>query len=79
MNGTLSVANVGSANNTNNPNFNLAVDDYGSALYHPSAANGYPSYSSSGLLQTSYGVGHYGVSHSDHMRMYSSQLKHDFG
>ncbi|CAF1186292.1 unnamed protein product [Adineta steineri] len=68
-----------SINNPNNPNFGLGVDDYSSSLYHPSAANPYPSYSSTGLLQTSYPVGPYGVSHSDHMRLYSSQLKHDFG
>lgn len=70
---------VGSTNSTTNPNFGLTVDDYGSALYHPSAANGYSPYPPAGLLQTSYSVGTYGVSHSDHMRMYSSQLKHDFG
>ncbi|CAF4493438.1 unnamed protein product, partial [Rotaria magnacalcarata] len=36
-------------------------------------------YSPSGLLQTSYPVGPYGVSHADQMRLYNSQLKHDFG
>ncbi|CAF1670901.1 unnamed protein product [Adineta ricciae] len=80
INGSSSLTNVGSTNNSNNPNFGLGgVDDYGSSLYHSSAANGYPSYSSTGLLQTTYPVGHYGVSHPDHMRLYSSQLKHDFG
>lgn len=76
LNGTSSATNAGS---TNNPNFALTVDDYSSSLYHPSAANAYSSYSPSGLLQTSYPVGPYGVSHPDHMRLYSSQLKHDFG
>ncbi len=75
MNGTTSGTNTGS---TNNPNFGLNVDDYGSSLYHPSATNAYSSYSPAGLLQTSYPVGPYGVSHSDHMRLYSSQLKHGF-
>jgi hypothetical protein len=79
VNGTTSGTNIGATNNSNNPNFGLGIDDYGSSLYHSSAANAYPSYSSTGLLQTSYPVGPYGVSHPDHMRLYSSQLKHDFG
>ncbi|UJR16224.1 hypothetical protein I4U23_003134 [Adineta vaga] len=80
INGSSTVTNLGSTNNSNNPNFGLGgVDDYSSSLYHSSAANGYPSYSTTGLLQTTYPVGQYGVSHSDQMRLYSSQLKHDFG
>ncbi|CAF4020112.1 unnamed protein product, partial [Rotaria magnacalcarata] len=69
----------GGANNNNDPNFGLGIDDYGSSLYHPSATSAYSSYSPSGLLQTSYPVGPYGVSHADQMRLYNSQLKHDFG
>ena len=71
--------NPNSTNNNNNPNFALTVDDYGSTLYHPSGTNAYSPYSSPGLLQTSYPGGPYGISPSDHMRLYSSQLKHDFG
>ena len=78
LNGATSVNTNGSTNNNNNPNFGLTVDDYGSSIYHPSAANAYSSYSPSGLLQTSYPVGPYGVSHPDPMRLYSSQLKHGF-
>jgi hypothetical protein len=65
--------------NNNNTNFGLGLDDYGSSLYHPSISNTYSSYSPTGLLQPSYPVGPYNVSHPDHMRLYSSQLKHDFG
>jgi hypothetical protein len=81
VNGIPSSANAGSNGNVNNntSTFGLNVDDYGSSLYHPSATSTYPSYSPSSLLQTSYPVGPYGVPHSDHMRLYSSQLKHDFG
>ena len=76
VNESNSTANTGG---TNPSNFAHGIDDYGSSLYHPSAASAYSSYSPSGLLQTSYPVGPYGVSHPDHMRLYSSQLKHDFG
>jgi len=82
VNGTTSATSTGTSgnnNNNNNNNFGLGVDDYGPSLYHPSATNTYSSYSPTGLLQTSYPVGPYGVSHSDHMRLYNSQLKHDFG
>jgi len=79
VNGTTSGTSTGTSGNNNNSNFGLGVDDYGPPLYHPSANSTYSSYSPTGLLQTSYPVGPYGVSHSDHMRLYSSQLKHDFG
>ncbi|CAF0802726.1 unnamed protein product [Adineta steineri] len=79
INGTTSATSTSSSNNNNNNNFGLGIDDYGASLYHPSATSTYPSYSPTGLLQTSYSVGSYGVSHPDHMRLYSSQLKHDFG
>ncbi|CAF3722888.1 unnamed protein product [Rotaria magnacalcarata] len=80
VNGTTSATSTStSGNNSSNSNFGLGVDDYGSSLYHPSANSTYSSYSPTGLLQTSYPVGPYGVAHPDHMRMYSSQLKHDFG
>jgi hypothetical protein len=78
VNGTASATSAGT-NGNNNGNFGLGIDDYGSSLYHPSAGGAYSSYSPAGLLQTSYSVGPYGVSHPDHMRLYSSQLKHDFG
>lgn len=76
VNETNSTANTGG---TNPSNFAHGIDDYGTSLYHPGAASAYSSYSPAGLLQTSYPVGPYGVSHPDHMRLYSSQLKHDFG
>ncbi len=80
VNGTTSGTSTGtSGNNNNNSNFGLGVDDYGPSLYHPSATSTYSSYSPTGLLQTSYSIGPYGVSHPDHMRLYNSQLKHDFG
>ena len=78
VNGITSATSIGTSGNNNN-NFGLGVDDYGPSLYHPSATSTYSSYSPAGLLQTSYQVGPYGVSHPDHMRLYSSQLKHDFG
>ncbi len=79
VNGTNSATSTATSGNNNNNNFGLVVDDYSSSLYHPSATSTYSSYSPSGLLQTSYPVGPYGVSHPDHMRLYNSQLKHDFG
>jgi hypothetical protein len=78
VNGTPSGTSAGTSVNNNNSNFGLGVDDYGSSLYHPSATSTYSSYSPTGLLQTSYPVGPYGVSHQDHMRLYNSQLKHGF-
>ena len=68
-----------SSNNNVNPNFGLNIDDYNNTLYHSSANNNYSSYSPTGLLQTSYSVGSYGVPHPDHMRFYPSPLKHDYG
>ncbi|CAF2368457.1 unnamed protein product [Rotaria sp. Silwood2] len=81
INGTTSATSTSSTNNNNNnnPNFGLGVDEYGSPLYHPSAASAYSSYSPTGLLQASYPVVPYGVSHADQMRLYNSQLKNDFG
>lgn len=55
------------------------MEEYGSSLYHSPSGNAYSSYPTTGLLQATYSVGPYGVTHPDHMRLYSSQLKHDFG
>ncbi|CAF1662220.1 unnamed protein product, partial [Adineta ricciae] len=79
VNGTTSSTSGVISGNANNNNFGLGIDEYGSSLYHPSATSTYPSYSPTGLLQTSYPVGPYSVSHPDHMRLYSSHFKHDFG
>ncbi|UJR30307.1 hypothetical protein I4U23_017844 [Adineta vaga] len=78
INGTASSTSTGTSSNTHNNNFGLGIDEYSSSLYHPSATSTYSSYSPTGLLQTSYPVGPYNVSHPDHMRLYSSQFKHDF-
>ena len=77
--GNVSGTTSSTSGNANNNNFGLGIDEYGSSLYHPSATSTYPSYSPTGLLQTSYPVGSYNVSHPDHVRLYSSHFKHDFG
>lgn len=77
LNGTSSATSTNATNN--NPSFGLGVDDYNPSLYHPSATNAYASYSPTSLLQPSYPVGPYGVSSADQVRLYSSQLKHEFG
>lgn len=71
--------NVATTNNNTNPNFGINIEDYNNSLYHASTNNNYSSYSPTGLLQTSYSVGSYGVSHPDHMRFYASPLKPDYG
>ena len=79
VNSSTSGTSANPTTSTSNGNFGLAMDDYGSSLYHSSTGNAYPTYSPTGLLQASYPVGAYGMTHPDSMRLYSSQLKHDFG
>ena len=63
----------------NNDSFGLRVNDYGPSLYYPSTTGTYSSCSPTDILQASYPVAPYGVSHPNHMGLYNSQLKHDFG